>query len=197
MRQLEDERTLWISRNILPHEIALRQIIRKWRLPFSLDTDDIIQESYAKIAGLRSVSDIISPRSYLFQVARSIFLMHIRRAKLVPIEYAADLEYTLSTGNDLSPEMEASDREQLRHLAHAVAQLPEPGRTAFVMRFINELSHQRIGLRLGLSENAVQKMLAKTLNRLAHQIGRDRLGRASKGEREIGNWYSDDGRAGE
>lgn len=174
------ERTRWISHNILPHERALRRLIVKWRPPFSLDVDDVIQECYAKIAGLTSVADISCPRNYLFQVARSIFLMHIRRQSLVPIGYLAEVDELWLAAKDASPETALFDREQLNHLARAVTELPEPNRTAFALRFVHGLSLRQTGDRLGMSENAVQKMLAKSLNLLAHQIGRDRQTRPGR-----------------
>ncbi|WP_010128043.1 RNA polymerase sigma factor [Sphingomonas sp. KC8] len=174
----EDERALWLSRHILPHELSVRRIIGSWNLPHGLDLEDIIQESYAKIAGLPSVLHISAPKSYFLQIARSILLMHVRRAKLVSIDVIADLEQLHVSDETPSPEEHVSDREQLRLLAQAVAQMDEPHRTVFVLRMIHEWPHKAIGQKLGLSENAVQKILARTLNALAGKIGRGGKGGA-------------------
>lgn len=168
----DDARALWLARHILPHEFAIRKAIRKWHLPDGLEVEDIIQESYAKIAGLPSVAHILTPRAYFIQIARSIVLIHARRAKLVSIEVLADMEQSRISDDAPSPEIHVSDREQLRLLARAVEQMEEPHRTVFTLRMIHDLSHRAIGQKLGLSENAVQKMLARTLNTLAHKIGR-------------------------
>jgi RNA polymerase sigma-70 factor (ECF subfamily) len=168
----EDARSLWLSRHILPHENAIRAVIRSWRLPHGLETEDIVQEAYAKVASLATVDQIVAPKAYFLQIARSIVLMHIRRAKLVAIDMIADLENLDTADETPSPEMRVSDREQLRMLAEAVARMGEPNRSVFVLRMIQELSHKAIGERLGLSENAVQKMLARSLNTLAVEIGR-------------------------
>ncbi len=169
---MDDERALWLARHILPHELSIRRIIGRWRLPDGLDAEDVIQESYAKIAALPSVAHIDSPKVYFLQIARSILLMHVRRARLVSIEVIADLEQLNLCDEAPSPEVQVSDREQLRLLADAVAQLGEPHRSVFILRMIHELSHKTIGQTLGLSENAVQKMLARTLHSLAGKIGR-------------------------
>jgi RNA polymerase sigma-70 factor (ECF subfamily) len=39
-----------------------------------LEPDDIVQETYAVLAGLPSVAHIQSPRAYAFQTAQSIIL---------------------------------------------------------------------------------------------------------------------------
>lgn len=168
----EDARALWLSRNIIPHECSIRRIIGSWRLPEGLETEDIVQESYAKIASLPTVEQIVSPKAYFLQIARSILLMHVRRARLVSIEVIADLEQLNTADEEPSVETRVSDREQLRLLAEAVARMGEPNRSVFVLRMIQELSHKDIGEKLGLSQNAVQKMLARSLNSLALEIGR-------------------------
>lgn len=174
----DDARALWLSRNVLPHEDSIRRIIGSWRLPDGLEAEDVIQESYAKIASLASVDQIGSPKAYFLQIARSILLMHVRRAKLVSIEVIADLDQLHAADDAPSPEIRVSDREQLRLLAQAVMRMGEPNRSAFVLRMIQELSHKEIGQQLGLSENAVQKMLARSLNSLALEIGRGGNGTA-------------------
>lgn len=181
MRVDEDACALWLSRNILPYEQSLRIRISKWRLPQDLSLEDIIQESYARIASLPNVEMISTPRAYFLQVARSVLLMHVRRAKLVSIEVIADLDQLDAADESPSPEVCVSDSQQLRLLAAAVAEMGEPNRSAFVMRMIHELSYKEIGKRLDLSENAVQKMLARSLNALALKIGRggNRVSRAS------------------
>ena len=168
----DTERALWLSRNILPQEFSIRRIIGKWRIPQGLDVDDIVQEGYAKIAALPSVSHITSPKSYFLQIARSIILMHVRRAKLISIDVLADMEHLNVSEDEPSPETQASDREQLRLLAEAVAQLGEPHRSVFVMRMIHELSYMAIGQVLSLSDNAVQKIMTRNVRNLAEKIGR-------------------------
>ena len=66
----------------------------------------------------------------------------------------------------------------------AVAGLPEPSRSAFILRTIHELSYKAIAQRLGISENAAQKRVAKSLIELMAKIGRggnDAPGSSNKG----------------
>lgn len=169
----EDERAIWLARHILPHDTSISRIIRSWRLPDGLDAEDIIQECYAKLAALRSVAHIMAPKVYFLQIARSVLLMHVRRARLVSIDVIANLD-DLSISDDApSPELRAADREQLRLLASAVVRMGEPHRTIFTLRMLHDLPYKAIGEQLGMSENAVQKALARTLESLAGALGRD------------------------
>lgn len=166
-----EQRALWIERNILPHEPGLRRYLLNRRLPLGLEVEDIIQESYARLANLSQVDNIRNAQFYLFQVARSIILAHVRRSKIVSIETAADLDPSNFLTDGVTPEIQASDREQLASLLRLIAALPEPGRQAFIMRTMEGLPHREIGLRLGMSDNAVQKSVAKSLRLLMKALG--------------------------
>ena len=172
MTRLSAERELWLARHILPHEPALRAQLGRWRLPDDLEADDVVQECYSRLAALETVAHVRYPRAYLFAIARTIILSHVRHSRVVSIRAVDDLETYEISADDPSPEEQVSDREQLHLLALAVAKLPEPGRRAFLLRMVDELPYREIGARLGLSDNAVQKSVAKSLKMLADLLGR-------------------------
>ena len=173
-----DDRAIWLARYVLPHEPALRVLIRRWRLPQDLDADDIVQECYGRLAGMETVANIREPRSYLFQIARTTILMHLRRSQIVSIRAIEDLDGISIEADEPSPEQQVSDREQLHRLALGIAGLPEPGRRAFLLRMVDELSHKEIGAKLNMSDNAVQKSIAKSLGLLGRLLGRGGKGLA-------------------
>lgn len=171
MSGISQDRAIWLSRNVLPHEVALRHWLSRWRVE-ALDVDDIVQETYAILAGRETVGEIRNPKAYLFQTARSVVLMHLRHAKIVSIRTVEDLDRLDPVADDPSPEQQMSDREQLHRLAKALGQLPEQGRRAVYMRFVEGLSQREIGSRLGISENAAQKHVVKSVEKLAKIFGR-------------------------
>jgi RNA polymerase sigma factor (sigma-70 family) len=168
---ISDDRAIWLSRHVLPHEPALRQWLSRWRIE-ALDVDDIVQETYAILASRDSVSTVRNPRAYCFQTARSVVLMHLRHAKIVSIRTVEDLDRLGPIADDPSPEQQTSDREQLHMLAKALGELPEQGRRAVYLRFVEDLNQREIGLRLGISENAAQKHIVKSVQKLMKLFGR-------------------------
>jgi RNA polymerase sigma-70 factor (ECF subfamily) len=170
--ELNDSRALWLAQHILPNEAALRAQLNRWHLPHDLDPDDIVQDAYSRFATMAAVDHILNPRAYLFSVARTILLAHLRHARVVSIRALEENDMVSIADDNPSPEIQASDREQLHLLALAIAELPEPGRRAFMMRVLEGLSHQTIGTRLGMTDNAVQKSVAKTLVKLMAALGR-------------------------
>jgi len=171
-----DGRAVWLSRHILPHEPALRAQLWRWRVPDDLDADDIVQETYARLATLDDVEDIRNPRAYFFQIARSIILMHVRRSRIVSIQAVAQVEQLAVACDAPGPDVQAADRQQLHQLATMIAGLSSMSRTAMVLRLVHELSHREIGARLGMTPNAVQKSLAKSLASFIQQLGRGGTG---------------------
>lgn len=181
-----ETRAIWLSRHILPHESALRGQLSRWRVPDDLEVDDIIQEAYAKLATIDDVETIRNPKAYLFQIARSIILMHVRKSRVVSIQAVEQIEHLAVASDEPGPDVQASDRQQLHMLATMIAALPKISQTVMTLRFVQELSHREIGERLGLTANAVQKSLAKSLSTFVRQLGRGGMDAsdASKGESE-------------
>lgn len=175
-RDYSSGRAAWLSRHILPHESALRAHLNRWRFPDGLDVDDVIQETYAKLATLDEVESIRNPRAYFFQIARSIILMHVRRSRVVSIQAVEQIEQLAVASDEPGPDVQASDRQQLHLLAKLIAGLPPANRAAMTLRLVHELSHREIGARLGISANAVQKSLAKSLSTFVQQLGRGGIG---------------------
>lgn len=171
MTRVSDDRAIWLARNVLPHEPALRAWLTRWWVE-GLLIDDIVQEAYAVLAARAAIDDIRNPRTYFFQTARSIILMHLRRSRVISIRAVEDVERVGAAADEPSPERQVSDREELHRLAQAIAQLPEMGREALTLRVIDGLSQREIGDRMGISENAAQKHIAKSIHLLMTMFGR-------------------------
>lgn len=169
---LSNGRALWLSRHILPCEPALRAQLRRWRIPGDLEIDDVIQEAYAKLAMLDDVDSIRNPKAYFFQIAKSIVLMHVRRSRVVSIQAVERIEQLHVASDEPGPDVQASDRQQLHLLAQMIAALPGPSQAAMKLRLVQEFSHREIGEMLGMTANAVQKSLAKSLAVFMQQLGR-------------------------
>lgn len=167
-----ENRAAWLSRHILPHESALRQQLVRWRIPHDMDVNDVIQEAYAKLATLETVEDIKNPKAYFFQVARSIILMHVRRSRVVSIQAVDQIEKLAVASDEPGPDVQASDSQQLHLLAKMISELPSQSRSAMTLRLVHELSHREIAERLGMTANAVQKSLAKSLSMFIRDLGR-------------------------
>ena len=171
MSSADRERTRWFLRNILPHEPALRGWLSR-STPPGIDPGDVIQEAYTILAELETVDTIRHPRAYLFQVARSVIVRHVRRARIVPIHTVDDLEQLEHPDGAASPERQAIDRDELRQLARAIAAMPAKTREAFVLRRVEGLPQREIAARMRISENTVETHISRGILFLIDWFGR-------------------------
>jgi RNA polymerase sigma factor (sigma-70 family) len=156
---LPEGRAQWLAANVLPHERALRAWLAD--RTGGADIDDVVQETYAILAGLPTVAQIHNPRAYAFQVAQTVVLQRLRRAAIVRIDAVEEIERLSISNDEPSPEQLVSDRQELRQVAMLIAALPPKCRQAFLLRKVEGLSQREIARRMGVSEGTVEKHIAK------------------------------------
>lgn len=167
---IPDSRALWLARQICPHEPALRRWLGR-RLVYGLDLDDIVQEAYAKLVTVPSVDHITNPRAYFFRTALNILVNEVRRTQVVSIEFVAELDRLEVEADGFAPDIEAEYRQELRHVAEAIAQLPAKCREVFIVRKVHGLSQRETARKLGIAESTVEKHVAKGLRHLVDYFG--------------------------
>lgn len=170
------QRTIWLVRNALPHEPALRAWLARRPLA-GLEVDDIVQETYAILAALESVDHILNGRTYMFEVAKSVVLRSLRRSRIVAFEALAEAEALEPPSDEPSPETVAADRQELSRIAALIAGLPAKCREAFTLRKVHGLSQREVARRMGVSENTVEKHIGKGIGVLMNALGRGGNGR--------------------
>lgn len=170
-RDVSNRRALWLADSILPHEPALRAWLRG-RLGGRMEVDDVVQETYALLAALPDVGHVLNPRAYFFRAAQSVVLQNLRRARIVSIESVAEMDRLLVVPDERSPERHANSHQELRLIATLLASLPPKCREAFALRKVEGLSQREVALRMGVSENTVEKHVGKGLRILLAVFGR-------------------------
>ena len=171
MGGIAQDRAVWLARHVLPHEAALRAWLRQ-KYALGVEVDDVVQETYAILAGLESVEAIRNPRSYAFQTAHSLILAHLRRSKIVSIRSASDLELQGAVADVPSPEQVAEDRDELANVVRVLSDLPPKVRDVFVLRRVHGLSQRETAARLGITENSVEKRVSQGIRVLLEAFAR-------------------------
>lgn len=163
------ERALWLARNILPFEPALRRwLLGNMSVP--ADVDDIVQEAYARLSTLESVAGIQNPKAYLFQTAISIVRQEVRRARIVTIEAVSDLERLQVEASGALPDRQAEVRQDLHRVMEAIEALPQRCREVFILRRVHGLSQRDIAQRLQISENTVEKHIGRGIREIMREF---------------------------
>ena len=165
-------RSRWLAANVLPHERAMRAWLRRTTQTSDADVDDIVQETYAILARLDSVDRIRDPRTYAWQVARSVFLQGLRRSKVVSIGSLSDLAALGGIDDAPDPEQHAHGQREMRRVEAAVGEMPDQVRKVFWLRRVEGLSQRDTATKLGLAEHTVEKYSARGMKFLLRQFGR-------------------------
>lgn len=158
----------WVGSEMLPHEADVRAWLRRTLDPD--DLEDVIQETYCQIAGLKDVGHIRSGRAYFFTAARSIVLMRLRRARIVSIESVTEIENLNIVGEEPSPERIAGGRRELDRVRRLIEGLPDRCRRIFELRKIEGLPQREVAQRLGLAEHIVENDVTKGLKLILQAI---------------------------
>lgn len=144
----------WVAECVMPHEAAVRAWLARARASEE-DIDELIQESYSKLAALDSVDHIDRPDAYFFSIARNLLVRRLRRAKIIAIEAIAEID-AYQDDTRPSPEREAGSRLDYRRLLDLIDALPERRRRIVRMRKLDGYSQKEIAKALGVSESIVE-----------------------------------------
>jgi len=94
------------------------------------------------------LDDITNPRAYLFQVAHSLMVRGIRRARIVPLLAIEEMAIADFADEAATPEEAAIGQDNLRRLSDLVDQMPGQARQAFILRRVHALSQREIAQRM-------------------------------------------------
>jgi len=155
VKQSRAEIVAFVGGQILPHEADVRAWLRRTGGP-AADVDDIIQETYCRLAALETVTHIVSGRAYFFRTARNIAIERIRRARIVRIDCVTEIDALNVVDDEPSPERVVAGRRELLRVQRLIEGLPERCRQIFTLRRIHGLSQREVATRLGVTENVVE-----------------------------------------
>ncbi len=156
----------WFQREILSHEAALVRFLSR-RLPSPADVQDVRHDIYVRVLEAAERELPRTPRGFLFTVARHILIDRGRRNALVkmgPLEDAESLNVLI---DEVTPERQTSDRQELQRLSRLLQGLPARCREVVWMRRVENIPQKVIARRLDIAEATVEKHLVRGIRLLA------------------------------
>lgn len=155
----------WFIREVLPLEPALMKLLRRGGHGPS-EQVDMRQELYAQLYESARNGLPVHTRAFVFRSLRNLLINHVRRARIVSMESIADLDALNVAVHTLTPEREATAREELKRLRAGLERLPPRCREVVVLRRIEGLSQRETAERLGVKVSTVEKQMAYGLRAL-------------------------------
>lgn len=140
-----------------------------YRVTLETDAEDLTAEVFVKmVESLPSYKYTGAPfESWLYRIASARVIDFRRRHK---IRNHDELPETLS---DERPSMEENlqERDEVKQLREALAQLTQEQQQILVLRFIERKSHSDVAAIIGKSESAVKSIQHRALHKLAELLG--------------------------
>jgi RNA polymerase sigma-70 factor (ECF subfamily) len=133
--------------------------------------EDLLQETFLRVfTGREDYRPTAGFRTWLFTIARNLFIDRVRQASGNPEVYDTAVLETLPA-LDASPLERAEARELAARLEAAVRQLPPSQRELLLLSRFAGLDHQKVAQVSGASPEAVRVALHRALRRLRAQLG--------------------------
>lgn len=133
------------------------------------EAQDIAHDAYVKTYSAMQGKPIEKPRAFLFVTARRLAINYrFRRAERMQPTETATVEEKLERAPDVADEVMA--RQRAEALDRAILALPPGCRQVLLLRNAEQISHDEIALRLGISRSNVEKHLARALRLLREEI---------------------------
>lgn len=165
------DRNIWFAKEVLVHERALRGYLSRFSIEPS-DMHDAVQEVYARVLSLTDSArgSVQNWHAFLFTTARNIALDRLRRRRVVSLDALAEIDSVHVIDERPTAYEELSARQELTMLADTIAALPERCRQVLTLRKLYGLSQKEIAMRLGISENTVEKHVATGVRLCAERM---------------------------
>ncbi len=129
--------------------------------------EDVVQESFIKLWSNCSKIIFEKAKSYLYTVARNIFLNEAAHKKVV-LQHQIHL---VSDRTNETPEFLLEEQEFMLKLKKAITDLPEKQREVFLLSRIDKKKYSEISDIVGISVKAVEKRMSQALIILRERIG--------------------------
>jgi RNA polymerase sigma-70 factor (ECF subfamily) len=155
-----------ILETYLENEAALKRFLRRF-IKSREGADDLAQEAFLRAFAAESQRLIVSPKAFLFKVARNLALNELARQSSATTEPLGDFEgqEVLPDSSQVAVDVAVDDRERIRVLARAIAALPPQCAKVFILRKMQGLSQKEIAARLDISVRTVENHVALGLVR--------------------------------
>ena len=129
------------------------------------DAEDLLHSAYVRLEQYSATNAVANPAAFLVRTAVNIGIDNYRHDRRIYGEARApvpDREDTAARADEV-----VAAKELLSRVVSGINRLPDRTREIFLMHRIDKLEYTEIARRLGISESAIEKQMAKAMVMLA------------------------------
>jgi RNA polymerase sigma factor (sigma-70 family) len=156
----EEDHAAQIDHLFREHNDALVRFLSA-RLGSYQDALEVAQEAYVRLLNLDRPGAANFLKALLYKTAANLAIDRLRHRRLVTghqRESSSDQDFFAAPADAVPVAL-----DDVRILSQALSELPLPCRSAFLMSRVESVDSSEIALRLGVSERAVRKYIARAL----------------------------------
>lgn len=134
--------------------------------------EDVVQEAYLRFSDASARRLLEEPLGYLYRIVRNLALDGRRRQAHESRYLWAESDVDVSQAAEVraSPEIQASDRAELKAVMDALAELPERTRLALEMHRFGGCKLREIADRLGISVTLAHSLVADAVEHCRKRV---------------------------
>lgn len=123
---------------------------------------DVVQETYLRISAMgERANAVLEPRAFLYQTAKRIIIDEWRKKRHFDVVELREVEQMSAEHEEPLEQLLSSNRMKI--LYSTINALPPRSQEAFKLHKFEGLSHKEIALKMGISKNAVEKLIMRAL----------------------------------
>ena len=125
------------------------------------DIDDVCQETFLRTYKSSLQSEIASPKSFLFRVAKNLIISDYRKSSTKLNEYVEDIDLVDSIIDPNNLETNVLAQERLGVMFESIASLPNKCRQVVIMRKVYGFTTKEIAKRMNIAPSTVSNYITR------------------------------------
>lgn len=168
--QFRDQSPAWLE-VFLAHRDELMAFLKRRAGPRD-QAGDLLHDVFLRVARQGSLAQVENPKAYLFRAAANVAIDAARAERHRSKEAVASNAEALDARDPApDPLQTAIDRDLLRRLDAALAELPEDTRAMIYLLRIDGCSYEGVARLFGLSKSTVEKRVSKAIRHCKARLG--------------------------
>lgn len=135
------------------------------------DIEDILQDTFVKTLEVSQKRKILSPRSYLFIVARNLIFRQLKQKSKYMMREISEIDERHLASADVAADINLHHKMKMDAFVSSAQALPAQCRRVFLMRKLQGMSHKEISKKLGISTSTVERHITNAIKQCQLSMG--------------------------